>query len=93
MIYIDTDITVRKDGVALFQVECECRVTYELPDGRRGPVEWEVIEFYFSDPTQKAYTKITPTEPLFAILYKDLDLDFVHARLIDILVDNEVIDR
>lgn len=91
MLYIPTTITVWKEDVCLFETDCECRITYDLPDGRRGIVDWDVTEFHFTD--KGKYTKITRTEPLFGVLYKDLDRDWIDEQLRDTLADDGVIDR
>lgn len=96
MIYIPATISVYKDGVCLFETDCECRIDYELPDGRRGPVDWDVTEFHFTDkgPDGKPiYTKIGRTEPLFGVLYKDIDRDWLDEKLNDMLADDDIIDR
>ena len=96
MLYIETTISVYKDGVCLFETDCECRVEYELPDGRRGPINWDVTEFHFTGkgPDGKPiYTKINRYEPLFHVLYKDLNRDWLDERVTDALADSDLIDR
>ena len=95
MFYIPTTITVWKDDVCLFETDCECRIEYDLPDGRRGPVDWDVTEFHFTDEKdgKPVYTKITRTEPLFQVLYKDLDRDWLDEQVFEALANDGIIDR
>ena len=96
MLYIETTISVYKDGVCLFETDCECRIDYELPDGRRGLVDWDVTEFHFTDKGadgKPVYTKINRTEPLFGALYNSLNRKWLEERIIDSLADSDVIDR
>ena len=97
MIYIPYTVQVWKDGVCLMERDCELRVEYTLPDGPRGPVDWDVTEFHFegigTEPDKRIYTKISRHEPLFHVLYKDLDTDWIDATLRDMLADEGLVDR
>jgi hypothetical protein len=73
------------------------KVTYDLPDGPRGPIDWDVTEFHFDAPGtemgKRIYTKIAPHEPLFHVLKKDLDTEWIDERLRDMLADSGIVDR
>ena len=95
MIYIPYTVQVWKDGVCLFERDCELRVEYTLPDGPSGAIDWDVVEFHFEDKalTRRTYVKIGRHEPLFHVLYKDLDTDWIDATLRDMLADEGIVDR
>ena len=91
MIYIPATISVYKDNVCLFETDCECGVDYDLPDGRRGVADWDIVEFHFAD--NGKYTKVTRTEPLFKILYADVDREWIDEQLHELLANDGRIDR
>jgi hypothetical protein len=95
-IYLPYTVQAWKDGVCLMERNCELKLDYELPDGRCGPVDWDVTEFHFdgcgTEPGQTIYTKITRAEPWFAILYKDLDREYIDERLREALADDGLVD-
>ena len=95
MIYIPYTVQVWKDGVCLFERDCELWIEYTLPDGPRGPVDWDVTEFHFEGKElgKRIYTKICRHEPLFHVLYKDLDTEWIDATLRDMLADEGIVDR
>lgn len=99
MNHVYTPYTVQawKDGVCLFETDCELRIDYCLPDGRRGPIDWDVMEFHFEGIARhlktKAYTKITRAEPLFGVLYQGLDRESIEETLRDMLADSGTIER
>ena len=95
MIYIPYTAQAWKDGVCLFERDCELRVEYSLPDGPSGSVDWDVVEFHFEDRelTRRTYVKICRHEPLFHVLYKDLDIEWIDATLRDMLADEGIVDR
>jgi hypothetical protein len=96
-LYIPYTVRAWKDGVCLFEADCDLRIDWDLPDGRKGPVDWDVTEFHFDGPKPgenkaRIYTKINRHEPLFHVLYKDLDREFIDARVCEALADDERID-
>lgn len=93
-LYIPYTVQAWKDDVLLFETDCELGITYSLPDGRRGIVDWDVTEFHFTDKKdgKPVYTKICRTEPLFGVLYKDLDTEWIDERLRCMLADDGTID-
>ena len=95
-VYLPYTAQVWKDGVCLFETDCELRIEYSLPDGRSGPIDWDVTEFHFdgvgTEPGKRIYTKIGRTEPLFQVLYKDLDTDTIDATLRETLADHGEVD-
>ena len=87
MFYIEATVSAWKDDVQLFETDCECRIEYDIVDGMP---DWDVTEFHFTDTKngKPVYAKITRTEPLFHILYKDLDREWLQEKVIDACVDN-----
>ena len=92
MFYLPVTATVYKDGVCLFETDCEARIEYEIADGLP---DWDISEFHFTDKKdgKPIYTKITRTEPLFLVLYDALDIKRLHERVIEALINNEEISR
>jgi len=92
--YVDYTVSAHKDDVCLFETDCELGIDYDLPDGRRGPVDWDVVEFYFSDTKdgKPLYPKTNGREPLFHVLYKDLDRDYLDERIRETLADSGIVD-
>lgn len=97
MFYLPYTAQAWKDGVCLFERDCELRIEYTLPDGPRGPVDWDVTDFHFdgasAEPGKRLYTKITRHEPLFHVLYKDLDIEWLDAAIREALADHGEVDR
>lgn len=96
IVYIPYTVQAYKDDVLLFETDCELRIEWDLPDGRSGPVDWDVTGFYFGDKRadgKLVYTEIGRTEPLFKVLYADLDREWIDDKLVDALADNEDINR
>jgi hypothetical protein len=93
-VYLPYTAQAWKDGVCLFETECELRIEYSLPDGRSGPIDWDVTEFHFDDTldNKRIYTKVTRTEPLFQVLYDNLGNDFIDERLRETLADHGEVD-
>lgn len=95
-IYVPSPVTVVKDGVCLFETEPDALIEYSLPDGRGGPVDWDVIEFHWDAPglapDRRIYTKIGRTDPLFRVLYDNLDTEWLDERVREILADNGDVD-
>ena len=93
MFYVDYTVQAWKDDVCLFETDCELGIFYELPDGPDGPVDWDVVEFYFTDTKdgKKVYTKICRHEPLFHVLYKDLDRDYLDERIREALSESGIV--
>ena len=92
MFYIPVTATVWKDGVCLFETDCEARIEYEIADGLP---DWDISEFHFTDKKdgKPIYTKITRTEPLFLVLYDALNLKRLNERVIEALIDNGEVRR
>ena len=93
-VYIPYTVQAWKDDVCLFEADCELKIDWCLPDGRRGPVDWDVTGFYFSDKKdgKLVYTEVNRTEPLFGVLYKDLDTEWIDERLREVLADHGEVD-
>jgi hypothetical protein len=92
MFYIPVTATVWKDGVVLFETDCEARIEYEIVDGLP---DWDISEFHFTGKKDNGpvYTKITRTEPLFKILYQDLDREWLHEQVMEAVINNGEISR
>ena len=92
MFYLPVTATVYKDGIVLFETDCEARIEYEIVDGLP---DWDISEFHFTDTKdgRRIYTKITRTEPLFLVLYDALNLTRLHERVIEALIDNGEVRR
>ena len=95
-VYIPYTVQAWKDDVCLFETDCELKVSYALPDGRSGPIDWDVTGFFFdnvgTEPGKRIYTEINAHEPLFHVLKKDLDTDFIDERLRETLADHGEVD-
>ena len=93
MFYVNYTVQAWKDDVCLFETDCELGIDYDLPDGRRGPVDWDVVEFYFTDTKdgKPVYTKINRHEPLFHVLYKDLDTEYLNDLIRETLSESGIV--
>jgi hypothetical protein len=95
-VYIPYTVQAWKDDVCLFETDCELKVSYDLPDGRSGVIDWDITGFFFdacgTEPGKRVYTEIHPHEPLFHVLKKDLDLDYIDERLRETLADHGEVD-
>lgn len=91
--YIDYTVQPHKDDVCLFEAECELGIVYDLPDGPSGLIDWDVTEFHFTDTKngKRIYTKICRTEPLFHVLYKDLDHEYIGERVREALAASGIV--
>lgn len=89
--YVETTVSVIKDGVCLFEADCEIRVEWELQNREDLP-NWDVTEFHFTAKDRKTgltkYTKINRTEPLFGVLYDNLNHDDITDKLREMNDDN-----
>ena len=92
MFYIPVTATVIKDGVCLFETDCEARIDYEIVDGLP---DWDISEFHFTDTKdgKPLYTKVARHMPLFHILYDAVDREWLHEQVIEALINNEEISR
>lgn len=92
MFYIPVTATVIKDGVCLFETDCEARIDYEIVDGLP---DWDISEFHFTDTKdgKPFYTKVARHMPLFHILYDAMDREWLHEQVIEALINNEEIRR
>jgi hypothetical protein len=82
--YVPVTVTVWKNDVCLFDADCEARCEYSLPDGPSGPVDWDVTAFHFADKRAdgtRVYCEIERTEPLFGVLYADMDREWIGDQL------------
>ena len=92
MFYLPVTATVYKDGVCLFETDCEARIEYTI-DG--ADVDWDISEFHFTDTKdgKPIYTKVARHMPLFRILYDAIDREWLHEQVIEALINNEEISR
>ena len=94
MFYIPVTATVYKDGVCLFETDCEARIDYEIVDGLP---DWDISEFHFDavgiEPGKRIYTTVARHMPLFHILYDAIDREWLHERVIEALIDNGEVRR
>lgn len=93
--YIPVTITVWKGAVCLFEADCEAKCEYSLPDGPSGPVDWDVTEFHFDYVTtlnRRAYCKIERAEPLFGVLYGNMDRERIDEQLREALAQDGIVD-
>ena len=88
MFYVPVTITVYKDGVCLFETDCEARIEYEIVDNLP---DWDVSEFHFSDSGK--YTKVARHMPLFHILYDAVDREWLQEQVLEAVIDNGEIRR
>ena len=93
MFYVNYTVQCWKDDVCLFETDCELGIFYELPDGPEGHVDWDVVEFHFTDTKdgKKVYTKTHKHEPLFHVLYKDLDTEYLNDLIRETLSESGIV--
>lgn len=93
MFYVPYTVQAWKDDVCLFERDCELGIFYELPDGPEGHVDWDVVEFHFSDTKdgKPVYTKINRHEPLFHVMYKDLDTEYLNEHIRETLANDGIV--
>ena len=93
--YISTTISLVKNGVTLAEIDCEAKCEYSLPDGPSGPVDWDVTAFHFAgkraDGT-RVYCEIERAEPLFGVLYADIDREWIGDQLREALAHDGLVD-
>jgi hypothetical protein len=94
--YIPTTIVVTQDGVTLFEADCEARCVYYLPDGPDGLLDWDVTEIHFdnvgTEPGKRVYTVLSCVLPLFHVLYKCIDREWIETRLRESLAQDGIIN-
>ena len=92
MFYLPVTATVYKDGVCLFETDCEARIEYEIVDGLP---DWDISEFHFTDTKdgRRIYTTVARHMPLFHILYDAMNREWLHEQVIEALINNEEIRR
>ena len=92
MFYIPVTATVIKDGVCLFETDCEARIEYEIVDGLP---EWDISEFHFTGKKdgKPIYTKVARHMPLFHILYDAMNREWLHEQVMEALIDNGEVRR
>jgi len=88
MFYVPVTITVCKDGVCLFETDCEARIEYEIVDDLP---DWDISEFHFSDSGK--YTKVARHMPLFHILYDAVNRKWLHEQVMEAVINNGEISR
>ena len=94
MFYLPVTATVYKDGVCLFEADCDARIEYEIVDGLP---DWDISEFHFdavgTEPGKRIYTKITRTEPLYLVLYDAMNREWLHEQVMEAVIDNGEVRR
>jgi len=89
-------ITVWKGDVCLFECDCEAKCDWSLPDGPDGPIDWDVTAFWFDAPGTVPGSRITAeiyrTEPLFDVLYADMDRDWIDEQLREALAADGIVN-
>jgi len=94
--YIPVTITVWKGDVCLFECDCEAKCEWSLPDGPDGPIDWDVTAFWFDAPGTVPGSRITAeiyrTEPLFDVLYADMDRDWIDEQLREALAADGIVN-
>lgn len=89
-LYLPYTVQPHKDGVCLFERDVELRITYSLPDGPRGPVDWDVSEVHFDDGNATAV--IHRHEPLFHVMYNALDVEWLDEAVRETLANDGIVD-
>jgi len=83
-LYVETTITATKDGVTLFETDCEVLVEFFMD---AGEIDWRPLEFHFTgrgtEPGKRIYTKINRTEPLWEVLAANLSDDVIMTAIRD----------
>ena len=94
--YIPVTITVWKGDVCLFDCDCEAKCEWSLPDGPSGPVDWDVTAFWFdnvgTEPGKRRTVEVYRTEPLFGVLYADMDREWIDTQLREALAQDGIVD-
>ena len=94
--YIPITISVWKGDVCLFEADCEAKCEWSLPDGLSGPIDWDVTAFWFDNvgtaPGQRKTVEIYRTDPLFSILYADMDRDWIDTQLREALWTDGIVN-
>lgn len=94
--YIPITITVWKGDVCLFECDCEAKCEYSLRDGPDGPVDWDVTAFWFdnagTEPGKRKTVEVYRTEPLFGVLYADIDREWIDAQLREALAQDGIVN-
>ena len=95
-VYIPITINVWKGDVCLFTVDCEAKCEWSLPDGPFGPIDWDVTAFWFdnagTEPGKRKAVDIYRTDPLFSILYADMDRDWLDEQLREALAADGIVN-
>lgn len=94
--YIPITISVWKSDVCLFEVDCEAKCEWDLPDGPSGPIDWDVIAFWFdnagTEPGKRKAVEVYRAEPLFGVLYADMDREWLAEQLRAALAADGIVD-
>lgn len=94
MFYIPVTATVIKDGVCLFETDCEARIEYEIVDGLP---DWDISEFHFdavgTEPGRRIYTTVARHMPLFHILYDAMNREWLHEQVMEAVINNGEVRR
>ena len=95
-VYIPITITVWKGDVCLFQCDCEAKCKWNLPDGPSGPIDWDVTAFWFdnvgTEPHKRRIVEIYKPEPLFGVLYADMDREWIGDQLREALARDGLVN-
>lgn len=72
--YVPQTLTIIKNGVTLFETDCEVLIEYYFD---AGEIDWRPVSFHFEGrgaaPEQRLYADINKTEPLWAVLNAALE--------------------
>jgi hypothetical protein len=92
MFYIPVTATVYKDGIVLFETDCEARIEYEIVDGLP---DWDISEFHFTDTKdgKPIYTTVARHMPLFHILYDAMNREWLHEQVMEAVINNGEVRR
>lgn len=94
--YLPITITVWKDDVCLFETDCEVKCEWSLPDGPSGPIDWDVTAFWFqnvgTEPGKRKTVEVYRADPLFAVLYADMDRDWIDTQLREALWTDGIVN-
>ncbi len=94
--YIPITVSVWKGDACLFQCDCEAKCEWSLPDGPSGPIDWDVTAFWFenvgTEPGKRKTVEVYRADPLFAVLYADMDREWIDTQLREALWTDGIVD-
>lgn len=91
--YIEATITVEKEGICLFETDCEILVDY-VDD--RGDLDLDVRSFHFTKTSpdgKRTLTAVHPHEPLFHSLLTGVNMDWLTQQVFDLIAENDLNER